>query len=325
VPVATRHRSGMLDVMTPRPPLDPGALNAALLAWYDREGRRLAFRNAADPYAVLVSEVMLQQTQVGRVEAAWPRFLARFPTVQALAAAPSADVLRAWAGMGYNRRALNLRRAAAAIVGDHLGRVPSDVESLQRLPGVGPYTARAVAAVSFGVPTAAIDTNVRRFLGRVIAGHGAEADPGRAMPAGELQRAGDALVDRARPAEWTHAAMDLGAKLCRPRGPRCGACPLARWCAYATVRAHGAPGDLASRSSPSGRGLGAMRSPFESSSRWLRGRLIERLRATPNGAWHRFDGPIGSHDAAAVANALAALQRDGLLELDREGRARLPS
>jgi endonuclease III len=150
------------------PALPPDA-RAAVLAWYDAGGRALAFRSSRDPYAILVSEVMAQQTQVSRVVEAWPGFLARFPTADALAAATPAEVLRAWQGMGYDRRALNLRLAAQVIRDRHGGRVPDDIEALDRLPGVGPYTARAVAAIAFGRRVGAVDTNVRRVLTRMTA------------------------------------------------------------------------------------------------------------------------------------------------------------
>jgi A/G-specific adenine glycosylase len=156
------------------PELLPGAvapeLRDAILAWFDAEGRPLAFRATSDPWAILVSEAMAQQTQAARAAEAWGRFLAEFPTVRALAAASPAAVLRAWRGLGYNRRALALRRAAIAIVEDHGGHVPSDLEALLRLPGVGPYTARAIAALAFGRRVGAVDVNVRRVLNRAVGG-----------------------------------------------------------------------------------------------------------------------------------------------------------
>ena len=144
-------------VPRPAPAVDPAssippALRDAVLAWYDANGRRLAFRATRDPYAVLVSELMAQQTQAERAAIAWTDWMTRFPTVGSLAAAPVADVVRAWAGLGYNRRAINLQRAARVIVDEHGGRVPDAVDALEALPGVGPYTARAVAAIAFGTP-----------------------------------------------------------------------------------------------------------------------------------------------------------------------------
>ena len=148
----------------------PPALRDAILAWYGERGRRLPFRATTDPYAILVSEAMAQQTQAARAGEPWVGFMARFPTVGALAAATPADVLRAWQGLGYNRRALNLWRAAGRIVEAFDGQVPRDLAALESLPGVGPYTARAVAAIAFGMPVGAVDTNVRRVLGRIVAG-----------------------------------------------------------------------------------------------------------------------------------------------------------
>ena len=165
---------------------------AAILAWYGAHGRSLAFRATTDPYAVLVSEVMAQQTQISRVEEAWAQFLATFPTIRTLAEATPADVLRAWRGLGYNRRGLNLWRAARVVVDEHGGELPRDVAALERLPGVGPYTARAVAAIAFGMPVGAVDTNVRRVLGRLVAGS-RDAVQGR-----ELQALADASVPAGR-------------------------------------------------------------------------------------------------------------------------------
>ena len=165
----------------PIPPVT-SKLRDAILAWYAARGRTLPFRDTTDPYAILVSEAMAQQTQAARAGEAWTRFMATFPTVESLADAPPADVLRAWQGLGYNRRAINLQRAARIIVDEHGGRVPSDLASLEALPGVGPYTARAVAALAFGIPVGAVDTNVRRVLGRVVAGESACSTRRRCRP-----------------------------------------------------------------------------------------------------------------------------------------------
>jgi A/G-specific adenine glycosylase len=280
-----------------------------VLDWYAATARPLAFRATSDPWAILVSEVMAQQTQAARAADAWTRFMARYPTPAALAAASPGDVLRAWRGLGYNRRAIALQRAAAAIVAEHGGRVPSDLEALRRLPGIGPYSARAVAALAFGQRVGAVDTNVRRVLGRAFFGSSPDA--------GSLQELADALVPRRRPGLWTHAVMDIGATLCRIRHPRCPDCPMRAWCRYAAaVEATPPPVRPATARGPG----------FRASSRWLRGRILDRLRDLDDGAWSRFDGPIGDHDVAAIDAALRSLATDGLLEL-RDGRfpeARLP-
>ena len=301
------------------PPLPPDA-RAAVLAWYDDRGRALAFRATRDPYAILVSEVMAQQTQITRVVEAWGRFLERFPTVADLAAATPADVLRAWQGMGYDRRALNLRRAARAIVEDHDGQVPRDVAALERLPGVGPYTARAVASIAFGARVGAVDTNVRRVLGRAVAGRAAPAIVPR-----DLQVIADGAVDPDRPGDWTHAVMDLGATVCRPRAPRCEACPLAEWCRFAAERSTADSAPLELVTTGAARTRRAPAPPFPATTRWLRGRIVDRLRAATGSEWTRIEAPIGVHDADAIGRSLAALANDGVVELDPddEMRARL--
>jgi A/G-specific adenine glycosylase len=288
----------------------------AILAWYAERGRPLAFRRTTDPYAILVSEAMAQQTQAARAAAYWERFIERYPTVEALAAASPADVLRAWAGLGYDRRALALWRAARVIVEEYGGRVPSTVEELDALPGVGPYTARAVAALAFGQPVGAVDVNVRRVLGRILGGVS-----GLALR--DLQAAADASVPHDDPGGWTHAVMDVGATLCKPRDPRCDACPAAAWC---RLVAEG--GRSAVARSASARRTPADATPFQGTNRWLRGRILDRLRAAPDGVWVALDAPIGDHDRARVAAAARAMARDGILDLDETAgdgvRARLP-
>ncbi|HEX7172098.1 MAG TPA: A/G-specific adenine glycosylase [Candidatus Limnocylindria bacterium] len=278
----------------------PSEARTAVLEWFDSRGRALPFRASSDPYGVLVSEVMAQQTQISRVADKWAAFMDAFPSVRVLAVAPPADVLRAWRGLGYNRRALNLQRAARAIVADHNGMVPSALADLERLPGVGRYTARAVACLAFGRPVGAVDTNVRRVLQRVIA-----AD--EPMPPARLQSAADGAVPAERPADWTHALMDIGATVCRPTSPRCAECPLRPWCAFA---AHGA-------SLPARRRARDVQ-PFETTTRWVRGRIVDLLRDAPPGDWTRLDGQIGSHDVVAVEGAIAGLELDGLLERHRD-------
>ncbi len=288
----------------------------ALLAWYAETARPLAFRATADPYAVLVSELMAQQTQAARAAEAWTAWIAHWPTVADLANAPVAAVIREWAGLGYNRRALLLHRAAKAIVADHAGRVPSDVAVLESLPGLGPYTARAVAAIAFGTPVGAVDTNVRRVLGRVAAG-GAEA-----FGDAELQALADAAVPRDHAAAWTHALMDLGAGLCRPSRPRCADCPVIAWCRYAAGE-RPVPG--------SGTAAGATpRRPqpaFVSTNRWLRGRILDRARAARDGTWVAYGEPMGDHGEVAVREAVLAMTSEGLLQARERGEAleaRLP-
>lgn len=298
----------------------PSEAQAAILAWYAERGRPLAFRRTTDPYAILVSESMAQQTQAARAAAYWERFIDRFPTVDALAAASPAEVLRAWAGLGYDRRGLALWRAAGVIVETYGGRVPDTVEALDALPGVGPYTARAVAALAFGVPVGAVDVNVRRVLGRIVAG-GADA-----LTASEMQTVADAAVPSKAPGAWTHAVMDVGATVCKPRNPRCRECPAVRWCRYAAGAQTGATSDVAVRGNA---GRRAPATPFTHTTRWLRGRILDRLRAAPDGDWIALDEAIGVHDHDRVRGAASALAHDGMLELDPKRpdvvRARLPT
>ncbi len=279
---------------------------AAVLAWYDARGRALPFRRTRDPWAILVSEAMAQQTQAARAGERWLAFMGRYPTAAALAAATPADVIRAWQGLGYNRRALALWRAARMISQERAGRVPDDLAALERLPGVGPYTARAVAAIAFGRPVGAVDTNVRRVLGRLTGTSGVR----------EMQALADQVVPAARPGDWTHALMDIGATLCGPRRPLCEACPVRNWCRYITEVEASAPPRQARNPAV----------PFPRTTRWLRGRILDRLRAAAGDAWVDVVGPIGDHDVAAVANALQTLVRDGLAQRHPTdpGRARLP-
>lgn len=288
----------------------PDGLRDAILAWYDARGRSLPFRGTTDPYGILVSEVMAQQTQISRVAPAWTTFMATFPTIADLAAASPADVLRAWRGMGYNRRALNLWRAARVVVKEYGGRLPSDVATLEGLPGIGSYTARAVAAIAFRAPVGAVDTNVRRVLNRAVGG------ALNAFSASELQQIADAAVPADRPADWTHALMDVGATFCRTTRPLCAECPAIVMCRYA-AGASPDPGPRLGRRSTS---------PFTASSRWLRGRILDRLREAHGTGWATFSQAMGDHDGEAVARALTALAIEGLLELDPADprRARLP-
>src|SRR5260221_1572669 len=183
-------------------------IRRAVLEWFRANGRPLAFRATSDPWAILVSEFMAQQTQAARAAEAWERYLVEFPTPAALAEASPADALRAWRGLGYNRRALSLRAAAREIVARHGGQVPSDLQALDALPGVGPYTARALAALAFGQRLGAVDTNARRLLGRALFAE--------APSVAELQATADATVPADRPGAATHALMRVAATSCRP-------------------------------------------------------------------------------------------------------------
>jgi len=295
---------------------DVPSFRAAVLTWYAANGRALNFRRRRDPYAVLVSEIMAQQTQISRVEPAWEAFLTRFETVEALAAAPVSDVLRAWQGLGYNRRALNLQRAARVVVADFGGQFPETVGGLEGLPGIGAYTARAVAAISYGHRVGAVDTNVRRVLGRAAAGWSGGS-------AGQIQALADEVVPAGRPGEWTHALMDIGARFCRPQRPLCDECPARAGCVAARetrptaprdTQAEGAGSRAPRRQSRSGSRAATRRIPFRTTARWLRGRLVDRARDIADDTWARVDGPMPPHDEATVLATARTLAAEGLLE-----------
>ncbi|MCO5092359.1 A/G-specific adenine glycosylase [Bosea sp. (in: a-proteobacteria)] len=209
--------------------MTPKARAAELLAWYDRHRRALPWRARAgerpDPYRVWASEIMLQQTTVGAVKPYYERFMARFPTVKALAEAPSEAVMQAWAGLGYYSRARNLHACARVVMAEHRGRFPDTEEALRALPGIGAYTAGAVAAIAFDRPAAAVDGNVERVMTRLFA---IEDELPGARPLVRERVLG--LMPQDRPGDFAQALMDLGATICTPRNPACGLCPWREPC-----------------------------------------------------------------------------------------------
>lgn len=257
----------------------------AVLGWYRAVARDLPWRRTTDPYAILVSEVMLQQTQVARVVPRYDAWLERWPDEAALAAAPIADVLSAWVGLGYNRRALRLREACAVVA---VSGWPRTAAGLRELPGIGPYTAAAVASFAFGEQVAAVDTNVARIAARLGFTPQALLPPGGA-------------------AEWNQAAMELGAMVCGARRALCGACPAAAVCPSAGRV------EIPARR-PAGAGRAVQR--FEDSDRYARGRVIAALaagEALPDG--------LGEE---RLERALAGLERDGLIVRGPGGAVRFP-
>jgi A/G-specific adenine glycosylase len=204
---------------------DLPAIRRRLLAWYRKHKRDLPWRRTEDPYRIWISEIMLQQTRVAAVLPYYARFLARFPDVQALAEAEEQDLLAAWAGLGYYSRARNLQRAAKKIV--ELEEFPGDRASLGELPGVGDYTAAAVASIAFGLPHAVLDGNVARVLSRLAPELGdIKSDAARKR----LRALAEALLDRKRPGEFNQALMELGATVCVPKRPLCESCPIRQYC-----------------------------------------------------------------------------------------------
>ncbi|MGN6674073.1 MAG: A/G-specific adenine glycosylase [Thermomicrobiales bacterium] len=292
-----------------------------LLVWYAAEGRRhLPWRHTRDPYAVLVSEVMLQQTQVERVLPKYAEFLARFPTLAALAAATTAEAIQAWSGLGYNMRAVRLREIAVQAVAEQGGRLPETLEGLLALKGIGRYTAGAIACFAFGLPVATVDTNIRRVLWRVFRGIEPAVWPAGEKATGEALRLAEWALPEGQAYDWQQALMDLGATVCLSRRPLCERCPLVDCCAaYAeTARetlfpsgealarlrdaraaepaeirqvaearaAYAANGHAPAAAAPAGaagRRTGRAKPAFTGTSRYFRGRAVEALRGLAPG------------------------------------------
>lgn len=273
---------------------EPGAL----LAWFAEHGRPdLPWRRTRDPWAVLVSEVMLQQTQVSRVLARYGPFLARFPTAAACAAGPAAEVIELWHGLGYNRRALALWRTAQAVAERHGGLFPADVDLLGALPGVGPYTSRAVLAFAFEADVGVVDTNVARILARWC---------GRRLGRAEVQRRADAAVPAGCGWAWNQAMLDLGRTVCTARRQTCDGCPLAAGCAWG--RAGRPDPDPAVGSA----GVSGGQSRFEGSDRQGRGRLVSALRRSPVSSASLAEVMGWPADEARAVRVAATLLDDGL-------------
>ena len=275
------------------PPFDPGAV----LAWGLPRLRDLPWRTTRDPWAILVAEVMLQQTQAARVAPRWVRFLERFPSPAVCASAPLADVLREWHGLGYPRRARNLHAAAALIVDRHGGRLPDDLDRLRALPGVGPYTARSILAFGAGRDVGVVETNIARVLARTC---------GRRLTPKAAQELADSLVPQGEGWAWNQVLMDLGATRCRPM-PRCADCPVAPSCTW-HISGHPPP-DPAVGSA----GVSTAQAPYEGSDRQARGAVLRTL----------LDG---ARPAAELPDRIVAtLLADGLVERTPDDTVRLPT
>lgn len=287
-------------------------LQQRLLTWYRTHQRDLPWRRTRDPYRVLVSEVMLQQTQVERVIPKYHEFLDCFPTIEALAAAPTAEVIRIWSGLGYNRRAVNLQRTAQVVVEEYGGVMPREVDELMRLPGIGRYTAGAVACFAYEQDVGFCDTNIRRVLHRLCFG---PEVPEPLATDRELEALADRLVPAGEGYDWNQGIMEFGAIHCTSRKPACVVCPLQRHC-----RAY--PGILSALAAAPQRDGRRREEPFIGSSRYYRGRVIEALRALPSG--QAIDlaalGPQVRDDFAPehipwLRELVDGLERDGLAQL----------
>ena len=296
-------RNSPPDVPSNRESSDRHAqIQTRLLEWYAEHRRDLPWRQTRDPYHVVVSEIMLQQTQVDRVSPYFTAFIERFPGFAALAAAPRADVIQLWAGLGYNRRAVHLHQLAQVVVDRYEGHLPADREALLRLPGIGPYTAGAILSIAFDRDEAALDTNVRRVIAR-FAFEDAPAER-------ELSNAAQAHVPPGRAADWNQALMDLGSSICTGRRPRCLLCPIQTLC-LGRARA-GGPITLSRRAPPR----------FEGSTRYLRGRLLAELRELPAGSTAPLETVAANLARQGVAEPPQGWQLLGE-DLARDGLARV--
>jgi len=285
-------------------------LHAPVLAWYAKHARDLPWRApGTSAWGVLVSEIMLQQTPVARVLPVYVGWVQRWPGPGDLAAEAAGEAVRAWGRLGYPRRALRLHEAAVAIVDRHAGAVPSSYDALLALPGVGPYTAAAVAAFAFGGRHAVVDTNVRRVLARAVSG---SAQPAPALTVTENRLAETLVPDEpAVAARWAVAAMELGATVCTARTPRCGDCPVSDLCAW---RTSGRPAYQGPVRRPQG---------YAGTDRQVRGRLLAVLREADDAVPASMLDAVWS-DEPQRRRALAGLVADGLVESAGPGSFRLP-
>jgi A/G-specific adenine glycosylase len=306
--------------MAPAP--DPKHVRRRILRWYSENGREFPWRGTRDPYRVLVSEIMLQQTQAGRVAARFPVFLERFPDIRSLARAPRAEVLRAWRGMGYNNRAVRLHGAVREMVAGYNGSVPREPEELAALPGIGRYTAHAVACFAHGMALPVVDVNVRRVLSRVF--RRMKSASGVVAEAEAWELAGLILPDDA--SGWNQALMDFGATVCTARAPRCSECPVRNSCLSAAHfrgpgRPHARPAAAAAgRSRPNGKEPSHAGIP----RRIWRGKIV--------GALTGRRGPVSRAELLRTVRAsgksltprrldefLELLEHDGVVDLGRGG------
>lgn len=299
--------------MAAMPTLDNERITDLLLTWFDPQERPLAFREreGLTPWAILLSEVMAQQTQADRAAEKWREFMDRWPTPKAMADAPKADIIAAWSGLGYNRRAVNLHNCAQVVAVEYDGNVPETAKELERLPGIGPYTARAVMAFAFNAPTVPVDTNIARVIARLL---NTVLDRKRAQ-----ELADGLVVETAAPsATLTDAIMDLGATICMAKQANCGRCPLADPCAYRKQV------DMDPFNSEDPAAKGAHRpikqATFKGSDREVRGAIIRSLTKIP--AMSEADLTVLHGDK--TAKLLVALAKDGLIRQDVKGLWSLP-
>ncbi len=301
-----------------------------LLCWYEQEQRDLPWRTTSDPYAILVSEIMLQQTQVDRVLPKYKQFLTAFPTLAHLAAAPTADVISAWVPLGYNKRAVSLQNIARQVMVEYAGRIPDTIDELLKLKGVGRYTAGAIACFAYRKQVATVDTNIRRVLHRIFLG--LEHPEPRATDVQMLSLA-EHVLPAGQAYNWNQALMDLGATICSSNNPRCDRCPLQTVCqAYKDMRQYSffpSGAVLRQLRKVAEKKTGYQTQPFTSSNRYFRGRIVDLLRSLPSGQRVPLAdlGPQvkpsfqqeDMEDAAWLQKVVDGLVRDGLLDQSEDG------
>jgi A/G-specific adenine glycosylase len=285
--------------MTPVP-----YIRTRVFAWYQKHRRILPWRETRDPYRILVSEVMLQQTQVDRVLPKYHEFLQQFPSVRALANAKTADVITVWKGLGYNRRALFLQKTAQAVMAQHNGVFPKDITLLKRLPGIGEYTARAILAFAHGEAVAVLDTNHRRFYQRVFFGMRIKQDK-------DLLRHAETIVPKKHAYDWNQALMDFGSLVCLTRKPTCDACPIQKYCkAYPTIQI-----SKKTKKRESKKPL----TPFRETDRFFRGRLLDILREEGRTTAKKFQARYPELSNERLIRLVEGLSKDGLVVMQKEG------
>jgi A/G-specific adenine glycosylase len=313
-------------------------IQQALLDWFAEHGRDLPWRRTRDPYRVLVSEIMLQQTQVDRVLPKYTAFLERFPRLEDLADAPSSEVIRLWSGLGYNRRAVNLQRTARAVLDEHAGEFPRSLDALLALPGVGPYTAGAIACFAFEQDVAFMDTNIRRALRRLFVGPD-ESAAAQSMTDKSMQPIAQAAIPVGKAWSWNQAIMELGATICTAAKPACWRCPLRQFCTAYRERQN-ADSALFSEASyleqprkaqATRRVTERREQPFVGSNRFFRGRVVAALRTLPEGASMSLSmlGPqvkddYSEADREWLEAIVMGLVRDGLAQRSSDGGVQLP-
>ncbi len=306
-------------------------VHISLLHWYDAEKRDLPWRMTNDAYAILVSEIMLQQTQVDRVLPKYKQFLAVFPTLVDLAAAPTANVISTWVPLGYNMRAVRLQAIARQVIAEYEGRIPDNIEELLTLKGIGRYTAGAIACFAYHKQVATVDTNIRRVLHRIFLG--LEHPEPKANDTQMLKLA-EQVLPAGEAYNWNQALMDLGATICTSNNPQCMQCPLQRTCqAYSQMSQYSL--------FPSGVVLRQMRrvaekktdyqsQPFTSTNRYFRGRIVDVLRSLPSDQrmtltvlGPKINAEFSNDNLAWLEQIVKGLVKDGLLDYTEDG-VRLP-